>query len=144
MEGLIPFDKERAGDIVLKIVDVGPSKASKEELDIFVMFLKARSNLPKADVELIKSQPGCVMTDDQISFNLTINCWRNYICDGCLAKSPETKLYLCKSCYITQYCSPQCQAKCREKHEKRCCKPDGPLDDGPQKIIFFKQVVRKS
>lgn len=72
-QALIPFDKERAAEIVLKIATCGPDGRTPEETSLFVLFLKARVNLPKADVDLIKSQPRTIASEEEIRTGLTMN-----------------------------------------------------------------------
>lgn len=50
----------------------------------------------------------------------------------------DKKLGFCNKCYLVQYCSADCKEKDFKKHSKRCCQLDGPLDDGPQRLVMFK------
>lgn len=106
-------------------------------------FAEACKNIPNADVEYLKNvisvNNQTTQYDDIALKNMLASVrWNNPICDYCLDKSNLEKLFLCKKCKLTWYCSEYCQRSHSEKHSKRCCNLDGPLDDGPMQIAILK------
>ena len=100
-------------------------------------FRKAMQNLPQCDIDLVKNKT--TLSDENIAQMLVLNRWHNKICDTCKDKRVPEKLKHCGKCCLTFYCSVECQRKNWEEHRKRCAKKDGPLDLGPQTILFLHQ-----
>lgn len=67
--------------------------------------------------------------------------WDNRICNECRDKSDILKLFFCDKCYLVQYCSEECQEHNLLQHQKKCCNPEGPLDDGPQQFAIIKKII---
>jgi len=122
--------------------------------NIAEVLLAAKANLPHADVDLLRGtkrmpvaraagkkhktdEPARILNKDDIGNMLVLLRFRNSICDNCLKKG-DTPLYLCADCKLTFYCSTDCKKAHAEAHAKRCCQANGPLDDGPQKLMFVK------
>ena len=108
------------------------------------VFAEAKAKLPKADVAMFKgvttkigTDGDVVMTDDQIRGTLVSLRYHNPICDACCKKGEGVVLKLCSACKLTFYCSQKCQNAHSEKHAERCWKTNGPLDEGPQKLVFL-------
>ena len=108
------------------------------------LLMKAINNLPHADVEKIVP----LMVDDpkplhekvqQAAMMCTFNLLSNRICEQCGDKSDIVRLSLCGSCALAWYCSKECQEKHCPTHKLRCCKPDGPLNNGYQAIAILKK-----
>mgnify|MGYP001159973967 CR=1 FL=1 len=107
---------------------------------------KAIRNLPDADTEklynVIKdSDPRskeAIIND--VRPKLVFNLLANRICESCGYKTDVRKLSLCKDCGLAWYCNKSCQKKHWNTHKKRCCKKDGPLDEGYQRIALARQV----
>lgn len=98
--------------------------------------------VPDADVTYLKNFISCDEVphgDFQLKMMIAQNRYMNKICDYCWNKKNPSKLLVCSGCYLTFYCNIECQRKHWNKHKLRCRKTDGPLDDGPQKIIIFEK-----
>jgi len=101
----------------------------------------AVGNVPKCDIKLIRNQvlttnPALANNELRIREVIVNNRWCNKICDTCLNKRDPDKLMHCGRCCLTFYCNRECQRKDWDRHKLRCCKPDGPLDKGPQELVF--------
>lgn len=107
--------------------------------------MRAYFNIPKADVDCVakysqEDKPLTPEKESQFRMQLLILRYTNVICDTCHKKPPTPGLVLtrCDKCYLAQYCSSVCRNVGWEHHRKRCCKPNGPLDTGPQQLAFVK------
>ena len=105
-------------------------------------FWTAIKNVPDADIrcfdKIFEKFPEFErMPEEQIRINLIMNRYTNPICDHCSKKPPKVKLYRCPECQIAMYCGDACLKAARPAHVHRCCRKDGPLDGGPQKIVFI-------
>jgi len=107
------------------------------------LFMRGVSNMPVKDITLITDR----MTDGDGPANervmkaaqmLTFNRLANRICEECSYKNTLTNLSICSGCALAWYCSKECQARHWNTHKLRCCKRDGPLDDGYQAIVLAK------
>jgi hypothetical protein len=78
------------------------------------------------------------MSERDIRVMLVYLRYSNAICDQCSAKGHGVDLRLCPACKIVFYCSEECRAEHAHKHASRCCKPNAPLDDGPQQLVFAR------
>ena len=106
-------------------------------------FWTAIQNIPDVDIQCFdkifeKVPESERMSEEQIRIQLIVNRYTNPICDSCWKKpSSKVKLYRCPECQIAMYCGDACLKAARPAHIRRCCRKDGPLDDGPQKIVFI-------
>lgn len=108
------------------------------------LLAEANQHVPQADVDLFRHAAGTPdafdkvknMTEDEVRTVLVSLRYSNSICDKCWKKGPNVKLLVCAACKLVFYCSEACRAGHTEKHAQRCCKPDGPLDDGPQQLTL--------
>lgn len=97
------------------------------------------NNLPEegnVDPDLPPALDVKMMSDTDVRGMMATLRYQNAICDGCWKKGAGVKLLLCSKCKLTFYCGTKCRDEHAKTHAKRCCKPDGPLDEGPQKIAF--------
>lgn len=111
---------------------------------LLMLFAEAQRMIPISDLASLRQEvgkrdylaaKGYISDDVKLREALASLRWQNPICDGCYTK--EKKLLLCPACKLTFYCSLECQAKHSEVHADRCCKLDGPLDDGPQRLVLL-------
>lgn len=113
-------------------------------------FTTAKNNVTKADVKflqnLTQSSGGKAVSEDGARQMTAEIRWGNRICNKCMDKSDILKLFFCDKCYLVQYCSKYCLNTDSSEHQKRCCDPNGPLDDGPQcfAVAERKQCLRTS
>ena|SRR5438105_19214 len=100
-------------------------------------FRIAMESLPLADLRFIQAQSS--LPETTIRAALVWNRWDNPICENCLDKHERTLKILrkCTRCYLSAYCSKRCQKQNWSKHKLRCGKINGPLDEGPQKIVLL-------
>ncbi|CAH6419903.1 Hypothetical protein HVR_LOCUS979 [uncultured virus] len=107
-------------------------------------FAVAKDHVTSNDVKYVQQliiKPGeKVTSEDEIRAMITEIRWKNRICNHCMDKSNILKLFFCDKCYLVQYCSKECKEKDLDIHRKRCCDPDGPLDDGPQQFAVVERV----
>lgn len=103
-------------------------------------FWKAVWAVPQIDLDYCRQMASTKLTDLELRVGLVRNRWGNPICEGCCQKDPETitRLNRCTRCFLSAYCSKDCQRKMWPQHRERCNNPNGPLDDGPQAIVFLK------
>lgn len=83
-------------------------------------------------------------TEEQARAMCIILRYGNPVCDTCWATPPDKKLRRCGNCYVAAYCSKECQRKAWPTHKKRCCKPDGPQETGPQQLAIGKRNQAES
>ena len=120
-------------------------KCQKETVN-HPLFQLAIRNLPKVDYQALQAavrKQGEEVPEEFIKRALTLNRWVNPICNQCFDKSTPANLFPCSECGLTFYCSSKCQTENRSKHSRRCCKLDGPLDDGPITIIFSITKIKE-
>lgn len=96
----------------------------------------AANNVPDADVKLVEKVTGKKQDPKEMRCHLALNNLCNAICNKCLDKRDLLKLGLCDHCCLTWYCSERCRVADWETHRLRCGRRDGPLDQGPMKLIF--------
>ena len=144
MDGLLPFDKEKDAQIVTVVMRCGLGRDALPESVklVFDLFLEAAANIPDTDAALVQTKAPD-MTKEQAKMALACNRWCNPICEGCFTKKENVPLFLCRACKLAFYCSAKCQESHSVAHSKRCCKLDGPLDQGPQAIVFLKVNDKK-
>lgn len=99
------------------------------------LFMEALKNVPDADVNLL-NQKGCNLSQEELRFIIAMRKWKNKVCNLC---GNPTPLKLCSQCRLAFYCDDKCQSWDWRKHKLRCCKKDGPLDDGHNAIIGFSK-----
>lgn len=100
------------------------------------LFSTAINNLPRADINYVTNISGSFNPNTRLL--LTFNRLVNPICECCGNKEDITKLMICNRCCLSWYCNKACATSHHETHKLRCCKSDGPLDEGFQKIVMFK------
>lgn len=107
------------------------------------LFMRGVSKMPVKDITIITDR----MTDEdgtekervmKAAQMLTFNRLTNRICEECSYKNTLTNLSICSGCALAWYCSKECQTRHWNTHKLRCCKRDGPLDDGYQAIVLAK------
>jgi hypothetical protein len=119
-------------------------QAGLHELWQHPLFQRALTQVPWADVELMETfqqqnvPPHEHKQRDWILQNIVAMRWLNPICEQCLDKSNPSALFACAQCGLAFYCSHACQRAHSNKHAQRCCKLDGPAEDGPQAMAFAK------
>lgn len=96
-------------------------------------------NVPAGDIELVREVAPANSNQGDLRISLALNLLMNRICENC-EKKPHVRgaLKLCSACCLAWYCSESCQQAQWQTHQLRCCKPDGPLDKGAQKLVFCK------
>lgn len=108
------------------------------------IYREAIENVPDADIDFITSSiPNAVEIEALMS--VVNNLLLGAICEECGNKSRPQDLYLCNACKLAWYCNEQCRVMHHDIHIKRCCKADGPLNMGYQRMEFNTVVIsRKS
>lgn len=122
------------------------AKVSNNDVNALVqhpLFQTALATIPECDfkfheqIQKAKLAPKDHKSRVQFAFLSAYTRWANPICEQCLDKSQPWRLFACQRCGLGFYCSRKCQQEHSAKHAARCCRPDGPLDDGPFEILFF-------
>ena len=107
-----------------------------------LLFEKAYKNIPNSDVDYllnVTKEPSTQQERTKLSQMLAFNRLANRICENCGDKKDITKLSICNDCGLAWYCSKECQTNHWDIHKLRCCKPDGPLDEGYQAIALLRR-----
>ena len=117
---------------------------------------RAMRNIPNTDVAYVRNRTGSTDEDEKIRLSLAINRLSNRICEACCWKPSSdrkhhNRLKLCAACCCAWFCDDACLAKAKEEvlldgkstHDLRCCKPQGPLDRGPQAIAIGRVDMKK-
>lgn len=104
---------------------------------------RAKKNVPKADIELLKSvSQGYERTDDEWRHMAAMIPLLNPICEACEEKrnidNKPNRLKLCGDCCLVWYCDDFCMGTDVGDHVDRCCNPDGPLNTGPTRFAVMK------
>lgn len=142
-----PFDKDAElqdlenDDIKIEALSA-QARSKMEAVANTRQFQKGVENVPFADIEAVKPHCNPPMCDREIAFLLANNRWSNKICDNCWDKKDPDTLMVCGKCYLTFYCSRECQKAHFRTHKLRCQNLHGPLDQGPQALAFYNTKTK--
>ena len=93
-------------------------------------FTESVKNVPRVDISALKEE-GCALPDVTIAKIIATHKWTEKMCNHCGRRGE--KLFKCAYCKLELYCNGECQKlDWKNEHKNRCCKPDGPRDNGPR------------
>ena len=108
------------------------------ELENDPLFQETVRNVPDADIDALL-EIECTLTRTEIANIIVAHTWTNRICNHCFDHSAQIKLSRCSKCHLVYYCGVKCQSDDWNKHKERCCKKNGPLDDGPNALVALSK-----
>ncbi len=101
-------------------------------------FQEALGHVPDIDVELLLK--ACdELSKEEATIIIATNKWANKTCNQCYNHEDVDALQGCSKCNLVFYCGKVCQRIDWSKHRNRCCKKDGPPDDGPNALVAVRQ-----